>query len=571
MRTKALGASVFLGVFLLPVLCFAQSLSGPNQCEGGLGSTAAYFHPGPNKCGSGSSYVGPGDAAVVAGLGNATDFGSCTYAYNRAYATGSNPACSLRRADGQTCTILIGKNGLVDISVGTPCTGTGPTGTTGDSTVTQFCASTTCYIRTVYNQRGSNNFVNTNNDTTQPIFAFGAISYNSQGPNLPAIKCIAASNTVVTATITSGSQPYTYSYIANQVAGSGALSIVTGGFAGTTGSRLGYVTSNDPWFRADPGTAYAPTNIYDNYLHAFQVSINGASTVIGIDGTNTSSLNIGSGNDQTMLGICNEGSNDLPFGGYIGEVGRWFSASTTTQATALCANLQARYGVLANPLTPNLNIICGTPKLTIVAHGDSITEGYGITIIPANAYPNVLAGNETAALRPATSVNFGDYSAGFTYAGQSGYTLDQSAPLWVDPYVTTPGARLIIFAGTNGLSAMGATGASVFNDFVTYFNARLAAGWAAGNIIVVEALPRNAAAPQETNRLAYNALLSSNAASMGYQEVPVGTDTVMGQTGQYADTTYYQDGVHPTAVGQALLASDMFGPTASCSACPGIH
>jgi lysophospholipase L1-like esterase len=282
-------------------------------------------------------------------------------------------------------------------------------------------------------------------------------------------------------------------------------------------------------------------------------------------------LNIGSGNDQTMLGICNEGSNDLPFGGYIGEVGRWFSASTTTQATALCANLQARYGVLANPLTPNLNIICGTPKLTIVAHGDSITEGYGITIIPANAYPNVLAGNETAALRPATSVNFGDYSAGFTYAGQSGYTLDQSAPLWVDPYVTTPGARLIIFAGTNGLSAMGATGASVFNDFVTYFNARLAAGWAAGNIIVVEALPRNAAAPQETNRLAYNALLSSNAASMGYQEVPVGTDTVMGQTGQYADTTYYQDGVHPTAVGQALLASDMFGPTASCSACPGIH
>jgi hypothetical protein len=76
MRTKALGAGVFLGVFLLPVLCFAQSLSGPHQCEGGLGSAAAYFHSRPNKCGSGSSYVGPGDAAVVAGLGNATDFGS---------------------------------------------------------------------------------------------------------------------------------------------------------------------------------------------------------------------------------------------------------------------------------------------------------------------------------------------------------------------------------------------------------------------------------------------------------------------------------------------------------------
>ena len=95
MRTKALGAIVFLGVVLLPGLCFAQSLSGPNQCEGGLGHAVAYFHPGPNKCGSGSGYVGPGDAAVVAGLGNATDFGSCTYAYNKAYATGFNPACSL--------------------------------------------------------------------------------------------------------------------------------------------------------------------------------------------------------------------------------------------------------------------------------------------------------------------------------------------------------------------------------------------------------------------------------------------------------------------------------------------
>jgi len=106
---------------------------------------------------------------------------------------------------------------------------------------------------------------------------------------------------------------------------------------------------------------------------------------------------------------------------------------------------------------------------------------------------------------------------------------------------------------------------------VTYFNARLAAGWAASNIIVAEALPRNASAPDEANRLAYNALLAANAPTYGYQEAPLGTDTVMGQTGQWSNTTYYQDGVHPTAVGQALLASDMFGPTASCSACPGIH
>jgi lysophospholipase L1-like esterase len=504
-------------------------------------------------------------------LGDATDFGSCTYAYNRVYATGTNPACALRRADNHTCTVLIGKNGVVDVSVGTPCTGTGPTGTTGASTVTQFCTGTTCYISTVYNQRGSNNFVNTANNTTQPIFAFGAINYNSQGPNLPAIQCVAAANTIVQATITAGTQPYTYSYISNRTDPVSELGITTGGFNGTTGSRLGHLDNTGiPWFRADPGTAYSGSNKFDSQLHAYQVSINGASTLIGIDGTNTSGLNIGSGNDQTVMGICNEGSNDLPWGGYIGEVGRWFSASTTTQATALCANQQARYGVLATPVASAGNLLCAPPTLTLVAHGDSITDGYGLSPDHASAYPNVLATNKTAGLKITTSVNFGDISAGFTSPGVSGYTLDQSAPLWVDPYVGTPGARLIIFAGTNGLNGSGATGASVFADFVTYFNARLTAGWSAGNIIVVESLPRGPGG-NPTNRVAYNALIASNASSMGYQEVPLGTDTVMGQTGQDTNTTYYQDGIHPTAVGQALLAADMFGPTASCSACPGVH
>jgi hypothetical protein len=83
-------------------------------------------------------------------------------------------------------------------------------------------------------------------------------------------------------------------------------------------------------------------------------------------------------------------------------------------------------------------------------------------------------------------------------------------------------------------------------------------------------LPRGS--PYETNRQALNSAFSSNASTMGYQEVPLGTDPVMGQANQDANTTYYQsDGIHPNATGQALIASDMFGPTASCTACPGIH
>ena len=159
--------------------------------------------------------------------------------------------------------------------------------------------------------------------------------------------------------------------------------------------------------------------------------------------------------------------------------------------------------------------------------------------------------------------------ASFTYVGQSGYTLDRSAPIWVDPYASTPGARLIIFAGTNDIALGGLTGAQTFSAFQTYFNARIAAGWSASSIIVAEMLPRGS--PYEINRQALNSAFASNASTYGYQEAPMGTDTLMGQSGQDLNTTYYQDGVHPTAVGQALLASDIFGPTPSCTACLGIH
>jgi hypothetical protein len=52
MRNHVLRTSVLLGAFLLPVISFAQGLSGLGQCEGGLGDAIAYLHryPGPNQC-----------------------------------------------------------------------------------------------------------------------------------------------------------------------------------------------------------------------------------------------------------------------------------------------------------------------------------------------------------------------------------------------------------------------------------------------------------------------------------------------------------------------------------------
>lgn len=44
MRNHMLRTSVLLGAFLFPVISFAQGLSGPGQCEGGLVAAPAYLH-----------------------------------------------------------------------------------------------------------------------------------------------------------------------------------------------------------------------------------------------------------------------------------------------------------------------------------------------------------------------------------------------------------------------------------------------------------------------------------------------------------------------------------------------
>jgi lysophospholipase L1-like esterase len=208
---------------------------------------------------------------------------------------------------------------------------------------------------------------------------------------------------------------------------------------------------------------------------------------------------------------------------------------------------------------------------TIVAHGDSITEGYPTCNPPAvpvtcpTAYPY-----QTALLLglSVVSYNYSDPGAGYELAGGiSGLTLIQSAPLWVDSYAFNPGARLIIFAGTNDIYVNG-NPTRTYTYFQAYITARQSAGWPANHIIVPEMISRNG---DSIYRAPWNALLVSGAATYGYQEVPLSSDTLIGQDGDSSNTTYFLDGIHPTDAGQLIIANDIVGPTASCPACPGIH
>jgi lysophospholipase L1-like esterase len=216
----------------------------------------------------------------------------------------------------------------------------------------------------------------------------------------------------------------------------------------------------------------------------------------------------------------------------------------------------------------------GSPQTgitTIVAHGDSITEGYPTCNPPAvpvtcpTAYPY-----QTALLlgSPVISYNYGDPGAGYALnGGISGMTLLQTAPLWVDSYATNPGARLIIFAGTNDIY-VSANPTTTYTYFQAYITARQSAGWPANHIVVPEMISRTS---PSIYRAPWNALLASGAATYGYQEIPLSSDTLIGQDGDYSNTTYFLDGTHQTAAGHLVIANDLIGPTASCPACPGIH
>jgi len=90
-------------------------------------------------------YEGPGDIVAF------TAWYSCTRGYSaEVAATGTQAACDLRRvSDSDTCTALVGTNGDVDYTIGTPCNA-------GTQTVTAWIGASSARISKVYDQTNNN-------------------------------------------------------------------------------------------------------------------------------------------------------------------------------------------------------------------------------------------------------------------------------------------------------------------------------------------------------------------------------------------------------------------------------
>lgn len=209
-----------------------------------------------------------------------------------------------------------------------------------------------------------------------------------------------------------------------------------------------------------------------------------------------------------------------------------------------------------SPANAAATACCALPPacLNFAVAGDSIALGSGVT-----PWPSLLS----SALGTTTGNESHD-AVGWNYSSsgvQGSNDLITFAPTEVDPLVTSlecsngSQSYLVLAGGTNDIFWAGAgSGAAAFSSLLTYFLARVAAGWNTNNILVNTLLPRSGDAWADTQT--YNNNVVSNAATYHYTVVRFDQDPNMGCQTCNTNLTYFQsDQVHPTLVGQAILAN----------------
>jgi lysophospholipase L1-like esterase len=107
----------------------------------------------------------------------------------------------------------------------------------------------------------------------------------------------------------------------------------------------------------------------------------------------------------------------------------------------------------------------------------------------------------------------------------------------------------VVWEGTNDL-AKGATAQAAYDNLVTYCQGRRAAGY---KVVIVTILPRGLTGFNEA-RNTVNASLRENLSTFADAIADPASDDRIGDDDDYADVTYYRDGVHMTAAGYAIVA-----------------
>jgi hypothetical protein len=237
-------------------------------------------------------------------------------AYNKSYATGNNHAINIRRtSDSTTTDINILTNGNLDVA-----------------TATAFCASTTCFVGTIYDQVGTHSLIQATT-TAQP-----QLTFNCLNTSLPCLTFTAASTQFLSGAFTTIAQPLTISFVAERT-GTVAMSAVIGG---DNAVQSGFnAVANQAFLFAGTTVAASAT---DSALHAIQSVANGATSTINVDGTLSGSLSAGASSIAAPLQIGASGVGTNLFNGLFAEgIVFGLGVSPANQAF-LCHNQRLYWG-----------------------------------------------------------------------------------------------------------------------------------------------------------------------------------------------------------------------------------
>lgn len=329
-----------------------------------------------------STYSGPGDV-----VSSALGFWSCTRAYNAAYATGGNKACSIRRASDSTLQdINVLLDGTFDIASYNTFVGTDATGSCTIASTTLTCTGLgstlhvsdpisgagigqPCYLTAVgafsagaqtatINSASTCGTVGAAVTVTAQVAGFVHIAYDQSGNGKNATapsngtqpQLIPSATNSLPAMLFSGGQwltgsltisgiPVTLSGVATMNSTSQLYQISTG----SSGSQPRYGQNNATTVFIYAGTLLTATSA-NSAWHAIAAIFNGASSNIVVDGTATAGASgAGAAVTEIDIGSGSAGGTQQMIG-FMGEAMAYGSAWNSTQYGNEHTNQAAFYG-----------------------------------------------------------------------------------------------------------------------------------------------------------------------------------------------------------------------------------
>lgn len=203
--------------------------------------------------------------------------------------------------------------------------------------------------------------------------------------------------------------------------------------------------------------------------------------------------------------------------------------------------------ILGQMLSGSLTLPVYDTRPIGIADGDSITFGYGL--LTDQSYPRV-----GWQILPVLNGQIIDVAI-------DGSTTDNviaRIPTTVQPlpamYPHAANLTYWLMIGTNDIRANSRSAAYVYANIQTICST--VKGYGFNNVVVSTILPWEAGT-SEAVRLALNTLIR-NGGSCTYTVADTGSDPTMGQVASPMNTTYYFDQLHPTAVGDVLIATTYF-------------